>query len=168
MGLMKKILISALCVFLLFIFTGCESSSSERDALFQQMKKQKIISKDYELVEVAEKYSPGIETCKRENYYIYEGSNSNIIAITYEKNISKWGNYDHEIVIYFNVIKNQNLNYLAPDSEEIDCWNNTYYKYSNGDITDESKYALEGYRKPYYVTIKKSMFSTKYIFDESY
>ena len=49
--------------------------------------------------------------------------------------------------------------------DEANCWEHTYYKYENGDLTDKNKYSLDGSARVYYVNIKKSYFGTKYIFN---
>ena len=168
MGLMKKVLVVLLCVFSIFMLMGCESSSNDRTKLFSAMEKQQIISKGYNKIDMVSVCYLKVEICKCDKYYIYKDNNSNMIAVKYEKNISRYNDYDHAITIYNNVSENSDFKYISKDSSDADCFVHTYYKYENGDLTDNNKYNfISDNKKTYYVTIKKSFFSTKYKFSEN-
>ena len=150
-----------------FILAGCESNSDERTDLFKQMEKQQIIDGGYNQIDVVSICSLEVEICKCNNYYVYKNNNSQMIAINFEKNISKYGDHDHVISVYNNVNENNNFDYIDKNSNEANCYEHTYYKYENGDLTNNNKYDFNNANKAtYYVTIKKALFSTKYAFSE--
>lgn len=163
--LMKKVILFVLFMCLTLILVGCESNDDEKTSLFHQMEKQKIINNGYNQIDIVSICSLETEICKCKNYYVYKNNNSQMIAINFEKNISKYGEHDHVITLYNNVIENSSFNYI--EKNEANCYEYTYYKYENGDLTNNNKYDFNDDNKnTYYVTKEKSFFSTKYIFVE--
>ena len=145
---LKKIL----CVFCLMIcifgLCGCESSESDRDKILNALKKENIISDSMEQIDIMSYNSWPLEWCTTDNYYIYKDKNSKIIAITYEKTSHlKDSKYDHLVTICDG--------------------SHSYYKYQNGEYTDNSRYNINTQNQTQYeVTIKNGFFKDKYILNE--
>ena len=163
----NKIIILFIFLSFILILSGCESSDAEKDNLFNQLKKQKIIDNDYKLIDVVTEIGPAPEHCSSSTYYIYKNDNGNMIAIRYESRILKDCNCNHIVSIYYSATKQNDYKLLTSDMDEANCWEHTYYKYENGDLTDKNKYSLDGSARVYYVNIKKSYFGTKYIFSNN-
>ena len=163
----NKIIILFIFLSFILILSGCESSDAEKDNLFNQLKKQKIIDNDYKLIDVVTEIGPAPEHCSSSTYNIYQNNNGKMIAIRYESGILKDCNCNHIVSIYYSVTKQNDYNTLTSDMDEANCWEHTYYKYENGDLTDKNKYSLNGNTRVYYVHIKKSYFGTKYIFSNN-
>lgn len=161
----NKIIVFFILLSFILILSGCESSNKDKDILFKQLKKQKIIDNDYKLIDVVTEIGPALEHCNSSTYYIYKNDNGNMIAIRYESGILKDCNCNHIVSIYYSVTKQNDYKLLTADMDEANCWEHTYYKYENGDLTDKNKYSLDGSARVYYVNIKKSLFGTKYIFN---
>ena len=163
----NKIIILFIFLSFILILSGCESSDAEKDNLFNQLKKQKIIDNDYKLIDVVTESGPALEHCSSRTYNIYQNNNGNMIAIHYESGILKDCNCNHIVSIYYSVTKQNDYKFLTADMNEANCWGNTYYKYENGDLTDKNKYSLDGSARVYYVNIKKTLFGTRYIFSNN-
>lgn len=161
----NKFIVFFILLSIILILSGCESSDKDKDILFKQMKNNKIIDSDYELVDVVTKVGPALEHCSSSTYYIYKNNNENMIAIRYESGIFNDCKCNHIVSIYYSVTKQNDYKLLTSDMDEVNCWEHTYYKYENGDLTDKNKYSLDGSARVYYVNIKKSYFGTKYIFN---
>ena len=163
----NKFVILFIILSFVLILSGCESSDVEKDNLFNQLKRQKIIDNDYKLIDVVTESGPALEHCSSSTYNIYQNNNGNMIAIHYESGILKDCNCKHIVSIYYSVTKQNDYKLLTSDMDEANCWEHTYYKYENGDLTDKNKYSLNGNTRVYYVHIKKSYFGTKYIFSNN-
>ena len=163
---MNKFILLTLCIFCIAALTGCESDNDDRTKMFSEMENQQIILKGYNKFDMVSICHLEVEICKCDNYYIYKDNNSNMIAINYEKNISKYGNHDYVVTLYNNVFETNDFNNISKD--EANCFEHTYYKYENGNLTNNNKYIFsDTSKKTYYVEMKKNLFSTRYIFSEN-
>lgn len=69
------------------------------------------------------------------------------------------------MTIYYDVTINNDVNLI--NSEDAICdSDHSYYKYQNGEYTDNSRYEF-GTKKEYYATEKSSLFKGKYYSLES-
>lgn len=158
---MKKVL----CVFSLLIcilcLCGCESNEKDKSKIFTALKNEKIISDSMEQIDTESYNHWPLEWCKTDNYYIYKDKDSKMIAIKYENNrYSKDSEYDHLVTIYYDVTINNDVNSISSEDAICDS-NHSYYKYQNGEYTDNSRYEF-GTKKEYYATEKSALFKGKY------
>ncbi len=158
---MKKVL----CVFSLLIcilcLCGCESNEKDKSKIFTALKNEKIISDSMEQIDTESYNHWPLEWCKTENYYIYKDKDSKMIAIKYENNrYSKDSEYDHLVTIYYDVTINNDVNTISSEDAICDS-DHSYYKYQNGEYTDNSRYEF-GTKKEYYATEKSALFKGKY------
>ena len=165
---MKKKILCVFCLMIcIFGLCGCESSESDRDKILNALKKENIISDSMEQIDIMSYNSWPLEWCTTDNYYIYKDKNSKIIAITYEKTSHlKDSKYDHLVTIYYDITMNDDVNLL--DSDDAICdGSHSYYKYQNGEYTDNSRYNINTQNQTQYeVTIKNGFFKDKYILNE--
>lgn len=158
---MKKVL----CIFSLLIcilcLCGCESNEKDKSKIFTALKNEKIISDSMEQIDTGSYNHWPLEWCKTENYYIYKDKDSKMIAIKYENNrYSKDSEYDHLVTIYYDVTINNDVNTISSEDAICDS-DHSYYKYQNGEYTDNSRYEF-GTKKEYYATEKSALFKGKY------
>lgn len=158
---MKKVL----CIFSLLIcilcLCGCESNEKDKSKIFTALKNEKIISDSMEQIDTESYNHWPLEWCKTENYYIYKDKDSKMIAIKYENNrYSKDSEYDHLVTIYYDVTINNDVNTISSEDAICDS-DHSYYKYQNGEYTDNSRYEF-GTKKEYYATEKSALFKGKY------
>ena len=148
-----SLLIGILCL------CGCESSEKDRDKILAALKKDKIISNSMEQIDIESYSFWPMEWCETQNYYIYKDKDSKMIAIRYQKNNnSKEDGYNHLVTIYYDVTINDDVNRIS--SEDATC-ENGYYKYENGEYTDEGKYQWKS-STDYHAIEKSSFFKGKY------
>ena len=161
MGLMRKIILSVLCLFSIFILAGCESNQEDKTKIFTALKSEKIISDSMEQIDIMSYNHWPLERCKKDNYYIYKDKDSKMIAIKYENNsYSKNSEFDHLVTIYFDVTTNNDAKTISSEDAICDS-DHSYYKYQNGEYTDNSRYEFET-KKEYHATEKSSLFKGKY------
>ena len=102
-----------------------------------------------------------LEWCKTDNYYIYKDKSSKMIAIKYEnKRYLKDSEYDHLVTVYYDVTLNNDVNSISSEDAICDS-EHSYYKYQNGEYTDNDIYKF-GTTKTYYATEKSALFKGKY------
>lgn len=161
MELMRKIILSVLCLFSIFVLAGCESNQEDKAKIFAALKSEKIISDSMEQIDIISYNRWLLEWCKTDNYYIYKDKDSKMIAIKYENNrYLKNSEFDHLVIIYFDVTINNDAKNIS--SEEAICDSeHSYYKYQNDEYTDNSRYEFRT-RKEYHATKKSSLFKGKY------
>lgn len=162
---MKRVLICLISLIILITITGCDASKETRDIILDSLKNEKIISDSMELID-NESYSHwSLEWCKTDNHYIYKDKNSKVIAIKYEDNrYLKDSEFDYLVTIYCDVTINHDVNSINSEYAICDS-DHSYYKYQNGEYTDNSRYEF-GTKKEYYATEKSSLFKGKYYYLE--
>ena len=70
----NKFIVFFILLSFILILSGCESSDKDKDNLFNQLKKQKIIDNDYKLIDVVTEIGPALEHCNSSTYNIYQNN----------------------------------------------------------------------------------------------
>ncbi len=157
---MRKKLLVIFCLFSVFLLVGCESSKGDRSKIVDALKNEKIISDSMEQIDVVSYKHWSLEWCETDNYYIYRDKDLKTIAIKYEQNTSKDSKYDHLVTIYYGVIINNDVSLINSEAATCDS-GHSYYKYQNGEYTDDNRYEFS-MKKEYYATEKSALFTGKY------
>lgn len=157
---MRKIILSMLCLFSIFILVGCESSQEDIPIIFTALKEAKIISDSMEQIDKMSYSHWPTEMCKTETYYIYKDKDSKMIAIRYENIHYNGSKFDNLVTIYFDVTINKDVKNIGSEDAICDS-RHSYYVYQNGEYTDNSRYNF-GTKKKYYATKKSSSLKGNY------
>lgn len=152
---MKKILYIFCLLICMLGLCGCQSSGEDEDVIevedkiMSALKEEKVISDSMKLIDTQTYYAG---EWYENTYYIYEDSDSKMIAIEYVS-------YDCIecpvlVIIYYDVIINDDVNLLSSYSEP--C-----YYYQNGEYTDNARYIIDEYgTKEKYCAISISTYYT--------
>ena len=157
---MRKIICFALILVLSLTFlTGCDASPKDVNKLLKTMEKQKIVDKKVQLVDTVYCRSSGLFPSSTQ-YYIYK-SDSGLIAIHYERIISKNYKYTFMVTIYNNVtLNNGTVEYVEDASTH-----SFYCIYQDGTISIQNKYVFNDENKTEYKVYEGiGLFSKRYIF----
>lgn len=157
---MKKFLYIFSLLICVTCLCGCESNQEDRTKIITALKNEKIISDSMEQIDTQSYNHWPLEWCKTDSYYIYKDEDSKIIAIKYEKIYSKESEHDHLVTIYYDVTINNDVNLISSEDAICDS-DHSYYKYQNGEYTDNSRYEFAT-KKEYYATEKSALFKGKY------
>ena len=148
-------------IIILIILLGLRRDNREdRLIIFDALKNEKIIPGNMKQIDVMSYYHWPLEWCERNDYYIYQGDNSEIIAIEYGGRRRMFSDYDNRVIVYFDVDVNDDINYI--NSENAECGGgHSYYRYQDGKYTDDRKYEF-GTMKEYHATRESSFFKGDY------
>lgn len=153
-------------IIILIILLGLRRDNREdRLIIFDTLKNEKIIPESMKQIDVMSYYHWPLEWCERNDYYIYQGDNSEIIAIEYGSRQRMFSDYDNWVIVYFDVDVNDDINYI--NSKNAECGGSqSYYRYQDGSYTDDRKYEFSTMKK-YHATRKSSLFKGDYYTLES-
>ena len=163
---MKKIILGVLCISIVLLLTGCESSKRDRKKMFSQLEQEAIIGQNYKQVDMISNCHSALAICACDKYYIYENDSNNKIAINFTK-ISN-DDYEHFVEIYYDVTPNDQYEYLDPETDEDICANEGFFEDSEGRRMNKNKYNFEpSNKKKYYVAVERKLLFKNYKFVES-
>ena len=153
---MKKVLV--LFIISLFVLVGCSDTagSAATSTIFNELKKQKIISKKYKKIATEKDCNRVFGACSCDYNYVYKKSSSDIIEITYYKSGSS--GHDYKVIICDKMEENDF--YAGPHVDEIEhdeCYYSDVMKYIATDDT---------VCKTYYADRTGKIFGKKYKFTE--
>lgn len=156
---MKKIFYLSCLLICTLSLCGCESSEKDREGIFKALKDKEIISDTMKQIDSQYSSFYGM-WCEGKTYYIYQDEDDNMIAIEYNYGTQN-EDTEHLVTIYRNITLNdEEINTI--DEEDAKC-EDGFYKYQNGEYTDNNKYNFDyDTREQYEVSVKYYIIYTKY------
>ena len=153
---MKKYLGLLLCFLSILLLTGCKSKKKDIDQILADLKKENIISDSMKQIDTQTYSHWAMEWCSSSLVYIYKDNQSNMIAISYEK---QFMTSTHTVTIYYDVTVND-IEYI--DSSEAECnGSSSYYSYQGDKYSHDKKYTIDN-KKVYNATEKSGIIKGKY------
>lgn len=154
---MKKFL-NCLILFLVVIsFSGCDAGEKESGIMFDSLKTEKIVDKDFEFIEKITSKNISY-TISSETYYVYKDTDDNLIAVKYSYANEDYGSEaDYIVSIYKASLINEKINYI--DKEQLG--NIEHYYIYDDKYSENNKYDFKLTDK-YAALERKSMFAKKY------